>query len=69
MNQRGRKTYSASANDNTGMGLVTFLKTAKEVVASENEDAAFYFEQIEDWLRDGNFLSTSRREIERMLGL
>ncbi len=69
-NQRAGKTYSASANDNTGMGTVTFFKNAKLALEQAGyEDAAFYFEQIEDHLRDGGGLPQDSRSIERVLGL
>lgn len=69
-NQRAGKTYSASASDNSGMGTVNFFKYAKQALESAGyEDAAFYFEQVEDHLRDGGSLPTDIRNIEKVFGL
>lgn len=59
-NQRPGKRKPASMTDAfyTGpMKQLEFFKSCKEVLAREGqEDAAFYFEQIEDWLREGKDL-------------
>ena len=42
----------ATLRDGGGMQQVNFFKYAKEVLENEgHEDAAFYFEQMETWLR------------------
>jgi len=59
-NQRSGKWKPAAMTDNdpNGMRLVEFFKEAKEVLERHgHEDAAFYFEQCEDWLREGKTLS------------
>ena len=51
-NQRAGKTHSASANDNTGMGMLLFFKNAYQSLTEAGyEDEAFYFEQVVDHLR------------------
>jgi hypothetical protein len=56
-NQRSGKFKPAALNDSgqiSDMTLVQFFKSAKEVLERhDNEDAAFYFEQCEEWLRSG----------------
>lgn len=52
------KPAAMSDNDLNGMRLVSFFKEAKEVLERHGHgDAAFYFEQCEDWLREGKSLS------------
>ena len=54
-NQRSGNWKPATLRDNdtfTSMELCQFVKSAKELLeAKGEEDSAFYFEQIEDWLR------------------
>ena len=69
-NQRSGKTYRAAANDNSGMGTVLFFKSAVEALNDAGyDDAAFYFEQVVDHLRDGGGLPKDKRETEKVLGL
>ena len=69
-NQRAGKTYSASASDNSGMGTVNFFKYAKQALESAGyEDAAFYFEQVEEHLRSGKGLPVSEKEVGHVLGV
>jgi len=61
-NQRAGKTHKAAAttalSDANARALVTFFKSAKEVLTQyEEEDAAFYFEQVEEHLRRGGSLT------------
>jgi hypothetical protein len=52
------------------MQQVNFFKYAKEVLESEgHDDAAFYFEQMETWLRDGKGLPQDARSIANALGV
>lgn len=70
MNQRRGKTHRAAAFDNNDMGLVTFLKEAAAMLAKDGkEDAAFYFTMVEDHLRSGGRLTSSPREMAKILGL
>lgn len=62
-NQRAGKWKPAAMNDNrsNGMQIVSFFREAKEALErSGNEDAAFYFEQVEDWLREGKSLTDKK---------
>jgi ABC-type sugar transport system substrate-binding protein len=71
-NQRPGKRKPASMSDQMGAGMkeVLFFKYAKEVLEQNgNEDAAFYFEQMETWLREGNSLPTDGKYVARALGV
>ena len=70
-NQRRGKTYRASGMDNgDAMRVVTFFKQAKDQLTQADEgDAAFYFEQIESWLREGNSLPYDEKNVAKVLGL
>ena len=58
-NQRAGKVQWTTLRDGGGMQQVNFFKYAKEVLESEgHDDAAFYFEQMETWLREGKSLSS-----------
>lgn len=67
-NQRPGKMKPAAMNDSGGLDLVNFFKYAKEALeAKGEEDAAFYFEQCEDFIRAGGSLSD--RTVSKALGL
>ena len=52
------------------MQQVNFFKYAKEVLENEgHEDAAFYFEQMETWLREGKSMPQDSRSIAHALGV
>lgn len=70
-NQRKAKTFNASGFDNgQSMKLLQFFKNARlECESAEQAEAAFYFGQIEDHLRDGKGLPTEPRSIMKVLGL
>lgn len=69
-NQRSGKTYRAASNDNSGMGTVVFFKNARMALEEAGyEDAAFYFEQMEEHLRSGGGLPQDKRQVEKVLGL
>ena len=56
-NQRQGKWKTATLRDGDGMKTVTFFKNAKNVLQEMgHDDAAFYFEQIEEHLREGKSL-------------
>ena len=68
-NQRAGKFKPATLREGGGMQQVNFFKYAKEVLESEgHDDAAFYFEQMETWLRDGKGLPQDARSIANALG-
>jgi len=52
------------------MAQISFFRTAKEELLSVGyDDAAFYFEQVEEWLRSGKSLPTTNKEVSKVLGL
>jgi len=70
-NQRKGNWKPATLRDNTtftSMELYQFVKSAKELLDERGEeDSAFYFEQIEDWLRTSP--GKGLRDAARVLGL
>lgn len=69
-NQRPGKFKPATLRDGGGMQTVTFFKYAKEVLEQNgNEDAAFYMEQMETWLREGNSLPQDAKKVAHALGV
>lgn len=70
-NQRPGKWKKASMADQMdGMKTVSFFKYAKELLEEQGEqDAAFYFEQMEDWLRGGKSLPGDKKVIATALGV
>ena len=70
MNQRPGKWKTASLRDGSGMQTVTFFKIAKQLLEQYGEeDAAFYFEQVEEHLRDGGKLSSDSSDVGKVLGV
>ena len=62
-NQRPGK-YKPAALREESMAIVRFFTSAKEALAARGEeDASFYFEQVEDWLRQGNSLEDDPRKV------
>jgi len=54
-NQRGLKRNKAVFNDGGSMlrQIINFAEEAEELLEKQGEeDAAFYFGQLKDWLRD-----------------
>lgn len=70
-NQRPGKTHKAAAGDGLqDMKLRNFFRSCREILNAEgNDDAAFWFEQIEEHINNGGRLPDSRAEIARMLGV
>ena len=69
-NQRAGKWKTATLRDGSGMQTVTFFKNAKKVLEEYgHEDAAFYFEQVEEHLRDGGKLSSDSSDVGKVLGV
>ena len=65
-NQRPGKWKTATLRDGSGMQTVTFFKTARKLLEEYgHEDAAFYFEQVEEHLRGGKGLPSSEKKLER----
>jgi hypothetical protein len=70
MFQRAAKSKPASMNSVDGMAQVSFFRVAKEELEGAGyTDAAFYFEQVEEWLRSGKSLPTTGKEVSKVLGL
>ena len=69
-NQRPGKWKSATLRDGSGMQTVTFFKTARKLLEEYgHEDAAYYFEQVEEHLRDGGKLSSDSSDVGKVLGV
>ena len=72
MNQRPLKRNKAVFNDNGSMlrQVINFAEEAEELLEQQGEeDAAFYFGQVEDWLRDGGRIQTGHNDVARILGV
>ncbi len=69
-NQRSGKWKPATLRDGDGMRTVTFFKYAKNVLEEYgHEDAAFYFEQVEEHLRKGGSLPQDAHGAGKILGV
>ena len=71
MNQRTGKSHRAALGDGMAdMKLKLFFRDCAAVLDENGHgDAAFYFEQVVDHLRDGGSLPKDKREAEKVLGL
>ena len=71
-NQRPGKMHRAGANDNglRDMQIRNFFRTSNQLLEDTgNEDAAFYFEQVEEHISNGGSIYTDdRQSISRILG-
>lgn len=70
--------YQRSAKMSKPMGdgtispmlLTQFVKQCKlQLESAGYEDCAFYFEQIEDSLREGKSITSDPKKVQRILGL
>jgi len=71
-NQRAGKTHRASLGDGmSDMKLRNFFRTSKKILeANGNEDAAFYFEQVEEHIQGGgSIMSDDYATVGRILGI
>ena len=69
-NQRPGKWKTATLRDSSGMNTVNFFKYAKQLLEEYgHEDAAFYFEQVEEHLRKGGSLPQDTSSIGKVLGV
>lgn len=70
-NQRSGKSHAAALGDGRdAMALKNFFRTAAELLEKNgNEDAAFYFEQVQSYLESGGHITPDEREVSRILGL
>lgn len=71
MNQRAGKTHRAAMdNSMADMRLMTSLKNLHAALEDADEtEAAFYFEQLIEHIRNGKPMPSSFREAQRILGL
>lgn len=69
--QRAGKSHRAALGDGMqDMKIRNFFKDAAEVLEQcGEEDAAFFFEQVTDYINSGKSLPTSRAEVARALGV
>ena len=71
-NQRAGKMHRAGANDsNREMILRNFFRTSKQLLTEAgNEDAAFYFEQVEEHIQNGGSIYIDHpQSIGKILGV
>tara|TARA_B100000900_G_scaffold167679_1_gene142345 strand:- start:3238 stop:3453 length:216 start_codon:yes stop_codon:yes gene_type:complete len=69
-NQRPGKTVRAIDPTMKDMSMLKFFKLAKKVLEDEGkEDEAFYFEQMEDWLKQGKPIPTTEEQTIKALGV
>lgn len=72
MNQRPGKMHKAAMRDNDPYGLLLrafFRNAAKLLNEKGEEDAAFYFEQCEDWISSGKRIADSEKDVAKILGI
>tara|TARA_B100000073_G_C23465608_1_gene465257 strand:- start:379 stop:594 length:216 start_codon:yes stop_codon:yes gene_type:complete len=69
-NQRPGKTVRAIDPTMKDMSMLKFFKLARKVLEDEGkEDEAFYFEQMEDWLKQGKPIPTTEEQTIKALGV
>ena len=71
-NQRAGKTHRAAPGDSLNdMKLRNFFRTSRKLLlANGNEDAAFYFEQVEEHIQSGgSILTDDYTTVGRILGV
>jgi|TARA_B100001093_G_scaffold274475_1_gene262423 hypothetical protein len=69
-NQRPGKVVRAIEPSMKDMSMYKFFKLAKKVLEdSGKEDEAFYFEQMEDWLKQGKPIPTTEEQTIKALGV
>ena len=69
-NQRPGKVVRAIDPTMKDMSMLKFFKLARKVLEDEGkEDEAFYFEQMEDWLKQGKPIPTTEEQTIKALGV
>ena len=69
-NQRPGKTVRAIDPTMKDMSMLKFFKLARKVLEDDGkEDEAFYFEQMEDWLKQGKPIPTTEEQTIKALGV
>lgn len=70
MNQRFAKTMKRDITTINPQNLISVLKEgSSQLTDSGEKDAAFFFDQIVDWIRAGKSLSSEQKTVSKMLGL
>ena len=71
MNQRAGKYHKATGmDDGQSMRMYQFFKSCRRQLEEEgHEDAAFYFEQVEEHLKNGKGLPALDKDVANVLGL
>jgi len=70
MNQRFAKTMKRDITTINPQNLVSVLKEASQQLNySKEKEAAFFFDQMIDWIRSGKALSSDEKSVSKMLGL
>ncbi len=70
MNQRFAKTMKRDVTTINPQNLISVLNEAStQLLDSKEKAAAFYFDQIVDWIRSGKSLSSDNKTVSKMLGL
>jgi hypothetical protein len=69
--QRTAKTHKAAIGEDTSINkFKRFIELCSEVTSeSEIDEASFYFDQILDYIKDGNDLPQDKKTVARVLGL
>ena len=69
-NQRKANYQSKPDQPSSEMAIFKFFKEARtQLEDAGHEDAAFYFEQMQDWISSGKKLPTDKETIIRALGI
>ena len=69
-NQRPGKVVRAVDPTMKDMTTLKFFKNAKKLLEQEGKtDEAFYFEQMEDWLKQGKPIPTTEEQTIKALGV
>lgn len=70
-NQRPAKTHRAALSDGTqDMKIRNFFRDAADILLQEGQDdAAFYFEQVVEYINSGKSLPSTKQEVSRALGV
>lgn len=70
MNQRFAKSMKRDITTINPQNLISVLKEASsQLGANKEHDAAFFFDQIVDWIRSGKSLSSDSKQVSKMLGI
>ena len=70
-NQRKGKMQSRPDNQGSEMAVYKFFKIVSRIQLTDanHDDAAFYFEQMQDWISNGKKLPTDKDTVINPLGI